>query len=52
MKVKIQGDKRKFLDKNLPDVWEVLDAILEGGKKLAEMKKRVAAVKEKVNGSV
>lgn len=52
MKVKVRGDKQKFLDKNLPDVWEVLDAILEGGKRLAEMKKRVSAIKGKANGSV
>ncbi len=48
MKAIIKGDSRKYLKDNLPSVQDQLDAILEGGQALADLKIKIRDVKSKI----
>lgn len=49
MKVHVKGNTQKFLKENLPTFEEKVDALIEGGQKLANLKQKIASVKERTN---
>ena len=49
MKVKVKGNHNEYLKKYLPTLEEKIDALLEGGQKLANLKQKIASVKERTN---
>jgi hypothetical protein len=48
MKATVKGSKQEYLKDNMPSVQDQLDAILEGGQALADLKIKIRDVKSKI----